>query len=197
MKVAIFSGGEFVKTQIIPYDKLICADKGYEYAKILNLIPDVILGDFDSLGYVPNNAEIFPKDKNFSDTELAVKKAIELGATDIDIYFSLGGRLDHELFNINLLKYAKNQGVTAKIISGNTLLRLISGSGKYEVKNGSFVSFVPFSSEAHIIKSEGLKYPLDKITAIKGETLTLSNEAICDEIYVEIKSGELLLICFI
>ena len=197
MKVAIFSGGEFAKTQIIPYDKLICADKGYEYAKILNLIPDVILGDFDSLGYVPNNAEIFPKDKNFSDTELAVKKAIELGATEIDIYFSLGGRLDHELFNINLLKYAKNQGVTAKIISGNTLLRLISGSGNYEVKNGSFVSFVPFSSEAHIIKSEGLKYPLDKITAIKGETLTLSNEATSDEIYGEIKSGELLLICFI
>lgn len=197
MKVAIFSGGEFTKTQILPFDKLICADKGYEYAKILNFIPDIILGDFDSLGYTPNNAEIFPKDKNFSDTELALKKAIEIGATDIDIYFSLGGRLDHELFNINLLKYAKNQGVTAKIISGNTLLRLISGSGNYEVKNGSVVSFVPFSSEAHIIKSEGLKYPLDKITAIKGETLTLSNEATSDEIYVEIKSGELLLICFL
>lgn len=197
MKVAIFSGGEFKKTQILPFDKLICADKGYEYAKILNFIPDIILGDFDSLGYTPNNAEVFPKDKNFSDTELALKKAIEIGATDIDIYFSLGGRLDHELFNINLLKYAKNQGVTAKIISGNTLLRLISGSGNYEVKNGSVVSFVPFSSEAHIIKSEGLKYPLDKITAIKGETLTLSNEATSDEIYVEIKSGELLLICFL
>ena len=197
MKVAIFSGGEFTKTQILPFDKLICADKGYEYAKILNFIPDIILGDFDSLGYTPNNAEVFPKDKNSSDTELALKKAIEIGATDIDIYFSLGGRLDHELFNINLLKYAKNQGVTAKIISGNTLLRLISGSGNYEVKNGSVVSFVPFSSEAHIIKSEGLKYPLDKITAIKGETLTLSNEATSDEIYVEIKSGELLLICFL
>ena len=197
MKIAILSGGEFIKTQILPYDKLICADKGYEYAKTLSLTPDIILGDFDSLGYTPNNAEIFPKDKNFSDTELAVKKAIELGATDIDIYFSLGGRLDHELFNINLLKYAKNEGVNAKIISGNTVVRLISGKGSYKVKSGNYVSFVPFSSEAHIIKSKGLKYPLDNITAKIGETLTLSNVAISDEVFVDIESGELLLICFL
>ena len=197
MKIAIFSGGEFLKTQLLPYDKLICADKGYEYAKALNLTPDFILGDFDSLGYMPQSAEIFPKDKNFSDTELAIKKAVSLGATEIDIYFSLGGRLDHELFNINLLKYAKNLGVTANIISGNTVVSLISGNGSYLAKKGNNVSLVPFSDEAHIIKSKGLKYPLDNIKAVRGETLTLSNVATCDEIYIEIASGEVLLICFL
>ena len=197
MKVAIFSGGELTKTQILPFDKLICADKGYEYAKNLNLNPDIILGDFDSLGYVPENAELFSKDKNFSDTELAIKKAINLGATEIDLYFCLGGRLDHELFNINLLKFAKNLGVNAKILSGNTVVRLISGSGNYSVKKGNTISFVPFSDAVHIIKSKGLKYPLDGIKAVKGETLTLSNVSNDDEIYVEIESGELLLICFL
>ena len=197
MKIAIFSGGEFNKTQILPFDKLICADKGYEYAKTLSLTPDIILGDFDSLGYIPQNAEIFPKDKNYSDTELAIIKAIELGATEIDIYFSLGGRLDHELFNINLLKYAKLRGVKAQIISGNTVASLISESGNYLAKDGNYVSLVPFSDDAHIIKSKGLKYPLDGITVKKGETLTLSNVATSNEIYVEIASGELLLICFL
>ena len=197
MKVAIFSGGEFIATQIRRFDKLICADKGYEYAKRLNLTPDIILGDFDSLGYIPENAEVFSKDKNFSDTELAIRKAINLGATEIDIYFCLGGRLDHELFNINLLKYAKNLGVTAKIISGNTAVRLISGSGTYSVKKGGYVSFVPFSDVVHIKKSKGLNYPLDGIKALRGETLTLSNVANDDKIYVEIESGELLLICFL
>ena len=156
-----------------------------------------VVGDFDSLGYVPNNAEIFPKDKNFSDTEIAIKKAVSLGASEIDIYFSLGGRLDHELFNINLLKYAKNLGVTAKIISGNTVVSLINGKGSYLAKKGNNVSLVPFSDGAHIIKSKGLKYPLDNIKVVRGETLTLSNVAINDEIYIEIASGEVLLICFL
>ena len=111
MKVAIFSGGEFSSTKIYPYDLLICADKGFSYAKKLNLMPSVVLGDFDSLEYIPQNATIYNKDKDFSDTHLAVDKAISLGATEIDLYFCLGGRLDHLLFNVNLLKYAKDKGV--------------------------------------------------------------------------------------
>ena len=197
MKVAIFSGGDFNAVKILPYDKLICADKGYLYAKKLNLTPDLILGDFDSLGYVPKCAEVYPTDKNYSDTQLAVIKAIELGATEIDIYYSLGGRIDHELFNIHILKFCKDKGVFATILSENSYITLISGKGSYPSKLGNFVSLVPFSSTAHINKSKGLKYPLDNLTIVKGETLTLSNVATQNTVYIEVSSGEILYISFL
>ena len=194
MIVAIFSGGEFIKTQILPYDKLICADKGYVYAQKLGLNPDYILGDFDSLGYIPKNSKVYPADKDYSDTQLAIIKAKEIGATKIDLYFCLGGRIDHQLFNINLLKFAKNLGIDATIYNGVEFIKLIDGACYYAVKNGSFISLVPFSTNAHIIKSEGLKYPLDGIEVVIGETLTLSNVALDSKIYIEIESGELLLV---
>lgn len=197
MKVAIFSGGNFDSVKIMPYDKLICADKGYLYAKKLNLTPDVVLGDFDSLGYTPKCAEVYPTDKNYSDTQLAVIKAISLGATEIDIYFSLGGRIDHELFNIDILKLCKDKGVFARILSENSYMTLISGKGSYPSKTGNFVSLVPFSSTAHITKSEGLKYPLDNLVVKKGETLTLSNVATDNSVYIDVLSGEVLYISFL
>ncbi len=194
MIVAIFSGGEFKKTKILPYDKLICADKGYKYAKKLRLKPDYILGDFDSLGYIPKNATVYPCDKNYSDTQLAIVKAKELGATEIHLYYALGGRVDHQLFNINLLKFAKNLGITATLYNGSEFVKLIDGANYYTVKANETVSVAPFSDSSRIIKSEGLKYPLDDIVVVKGETLTLSNVALSSKIYIEIESGELLLI---
>ncbi len=192
MIVAIFSGGEYTKTQIQPYDKLICADKGYKYALKLKLAPDLVLGDFDSLGYLPNNAQVYSTDKDYSDTQLAIIKAKEMGATEVHLYFCLGGRVDHQLFNVNLLKFAKNIEIKAKIYNGDEFIELIDGYCEFSTKKGSIVSLVPFSSTAHIIKSEGLKYSLDDIKVIKGETLTLSNVAILDKICIEVESGELL-----
>lgn len=197
MKVAVFSGGEYVETKLLPYDKLICADKGYEYALNLGLTPDLTLGDFDSLGYQPKNAEIYPVHKNYSDTQLAVIKALELGATEIDLYFTLGGRIDHELFNIDILSFCKNKGVKASIINGKTYITLIDGKGDYPAKAGETVSLLPFSSVVHIIKSDGLKYSLDNLTAVKGETLTLSNVALKSSVHIEVESGELLYISFL
>ncbi|MBO7214853.1 MAG: thiamine pyrophosphokinase, partial [Clostridia bacterium] len=115
MKVAIFAGGPFESVNLDNYDLLICADKGYLYARNLGVKPNYILGDFDSLGFVPDGAETYPVDKNYSDLELAINKAISLGATEIDGYFCVGGRLDHELFNISLLKKCKERGVVGRI----------------------------------------------------------------------------------
>ena len=111
MIIAIFSGGNFSEVKIQPYDVLICADKGFEYAKKLNLTPNYVLVDFDSLGYTPENAIQFNVDKDYSDTELCIKKAIQLNATQIDIYFALSGRIDHELFNISLLSAIKKHKI--------------------------------------------------------------------------------------
>ncbi len=197
MKVAIFSGGEFSSVKILPYDKLICADKGYDYAQKLNLAPDVILGDFDSLKYFPKNATVYDTQKDFSDTHLAFEKAISLGATEIHLYFALGGRLDHLLFNVNLLKLAKDKGVNAKIIEDTFYAQIVSGKVEFNAHKGKVISLVPFTENAHIINSKGLKYEIKDVTVKKGETLTLSNVATSDCVQLEIGSGELLLVNFL
>ena len=198
MVFAIFSGGEFNNVKIQPYDFLICADRGYDYAMRLNLTPNYVLGDFDSLNYVPKNAEVVNREKDFSDTELCLKKAIEKGAKQIDIYFALGGRIDHELFNIQLLLLAKKHGVNARIIARDCVVELLSpldNGKKISVEVGKTVSLVPFSNTVHIISLEGLKYNFNG-EIVKGETKTLSNVAISDKIAVNILSGEVLLVYF-
>ena len=196
MKVAIFSGGEFTAVKILPYDKLICADKGYLYAKNLGINPDYIVGDFDSLGFIPQGAEVFPCEKDCSDTELATKKAISLGATEIDYYFCLGGRLDHQLFNINLLKFCKNNGVSAKIIDSAQTIYYVSEDKNTEFagKVNCFISIIPTTEKIVFNSSRGLKYPLDNLETEIGATLTLSNVLVSDKFSIKIDKGEALVI---
>lgn len=197
MIAAIFSGGEFDSVSILQYDILICADKGYKYAQKLNLKPNYIIGDFDSLGYVPKNAEVYPVKKDASDTQIAIDKAIDLGASEIHLYYSLGGRIDHLLFNINLIKYAKDKGAKLKIISKDCEIFLVDKSVEFSTVKGNNVSLVPFSNQAHIIDSSGLYYPLKNVIVKKGETLTLSNVAVKKEVKIEVESGELIVVNFL
>lgn len=197
MKVAIFSGGEFENVTPFSYDRLICADKGYLYALKLNLTPNYIIGDFDSYTNIPGNAEVYPKDKDYSDTHLAIDKSISIGATEIDLYFALGGRLDHLLFNVNLLKYASDKGVKLNIISKDYTASLIKGNVKFNASVNKTVSLVPFSDTVRINSSTGLKYEINNIIVKKGETLTLSNVANSNCVELEIESGELILVNFL
>ena len=197
MKVAIFSGGPFEDVKIEDYTLLICADKGYLYARNLGLIPNFILGDFDSLGFVPDGAETYPKDKDYSDLELAIDKAISLKASEIDCYFCVGGRIDHELFNLSLLKKCKKEGVKARILTSSQSVELIDYTDNhtpFKCKDGGFVSILPQTEEVTFLDSDGLKYSLKDITAKRGVSLTLSNVAVGNSVIIEIKSGEALLI---
>ncbi len=197
MKVAIFSGGEFTATKILPYDKLICADKGYSYAQELGLTPDYIVGDFDSLNYVPQGAEVYSSDKDFSDTELATKRAISLGCSEIDYYFCLGGRIDHELFNISLLKTCKDNAINGRIIDKKQTVYLLTSEDKnaiFTAKKGCFVSIVPTTCTVEFENSNNLKYSLKNLVVKTGETKTLSNVATSNEFCVNINKGEALVI---
>ena len=115
MKVLILTNGEYGDysfcKNIETFDKIICADNGIKHARYLQVSPDYILGDFDSgsvedLEYFRKQGlhiEQVPTIKDETDTELAIDKAISLGATSICIYGGLGSRIDHSLGNIHLL----------------------------------------------------------------------------------------------
>ena len=101
---AIISGGEYSPMDDIKAaEYIIACDRGYSYAKRSGIVPDLLLGDFDSYtGKLPEGAAVerLPREKDDTDTMHAVRRALELGFTRISLYCALGGRLDHTLANL-------------------------------------------------------------------------------------------------
>ncbi len=156
---------------------VICCDGAYAWAKGRVRI-DENLGDFDSLDETPSPAPRykFPSEKNETDGELAVDRAIELGATDILFYGGGGGREDHFLGNLHLLYKAKKFGVVAALVTNGAVISLC-GKGKhsFSCKMGQTVSLLPFGGDAHIMGIEGLKYAADDLWLRYGSTRGISN----------------------
>ena len=113
MKCLIIAGApeydiDLIKEQSENNDLIICADKGYSYAKSAGVKPDIVIGDFDSFtGTVSGDFEIlrYNTDKDYTDTHICVDKALEKGCKEITIISAIGGRLDHTLGNLCLLGY--------------------------------------------------------------------------------------------
>lgn len=155
--------------------RVYCCDGAYEWAKNKVRI-DENLGDFDSLGYmpVPPPAEIFPSEKNYTDGEIALLRAIEAGADEIEIYGGGGKREDHFLGNLHLLYAACARGVRALMRTNGAIVFAASGEVKLDGLQGKTVSVVPFGGEVHIMESSGLYYPLpDRF--VYGSTRGISN----------------------
>lgn len=173
---------------------VVCCDGAYDWAKDEVKI-DENVGDFDSLPYEPTPppTEIYPSEKNFTDGEIALRKLIERGVKEIEIYGAVGGREDHFLGNLQLLYLANARGVKAKIITEKTII--FAASGRIELKGvkGLTFSVLPFGGEAHILYSRGFKYDYpDKLCY--GECRGVSNIAVEDNGVWEIGQDETALI---
>ena len=98
-----------------PGDLLIAADAGLPPVQRAGLTPDLIVGDFDSLGYVPREKRVsrYPEHKDQSDMELAMEKAVNFRHDTLFIYGGIGGRLDHTLANLQLFASFSERGVAA------------------------------------------------------------------------------------
>lgn len=182
----------------IKEQKVIYADAAYKFAKRLKDKTVLgVVGDFDSLGYEPKEEKVvrLSVEKNFTDGERAVFYAKECGENEIVIYGASGGRLEHILGNIALLKIAQKIGVKAKLNTGDAFAELV-GKGKkvLRVKKGGKVSFIPYGGECEFIKSEGLYYPLNGLILTPADTRGISNLALNGEISFEISGGESLII---
>ncbi|MDR3263576.1 MAG: thiamine diphosphokinase [Clostridiales bacterium] len=180
---------------------VICADGGYDLLKRnSDILPDVIIGDNDSLTDTAVSESIlrinFDSDKDMTDGELALRYAVKSGYIDIAVYGALGGRQDHVESNLALLVLAQRLGVNAVIYDDNTEIHYI-GCGKKSffkiVPKNIIVSIVPFCFYAHIIKTEGLKYPLSDKRLVKHSSLGISNVSVENRISVEISEGDALI----
>ena len=209
MNTLIISGGRFdkefaaswLKTNV--YDYVIAVDYGLRYAKELGIMPDLIVGDFDSNGenFIEEYTELgcdvrkCMPDKDDTDTEIAVREAV-LRGNPIDIICATGGRIDHMLANIHVLMLALKAGVEARLLDKGNEIFLKNHSftltrAKYSRK---YVSFVPFDGIVKGIKLKGFKYTLDGYDLKPGISRCISNEFAEDEAYVEFDSGCLIVI---
>ena len=162
---------------------VLCCDGAYDWAKGRVRI-DVNLGDYDSLSYVPDPppAQVYPSEKNYTDGELALQRAMAAGADVIEFYGGGGGREDHFLGNLHLLYAACRRGVRAVMVTNYARIFAAEGSVELCGLRGKTVSIVPFGGPAHILESGGLYYPLPD-TFVYGSTRGISNVITAERAY--------------
>lgn len=193
----IFSGGSVIGTEYLPsYDFTISADGGYLNALKFGIVPNLCMGDFDTLKCEINpKCEIikYPPEKDDTDTMICIKKAISMGFDTIYIYGALGGRFDHTMANIQSLEYMTNQGVIGFLVDNQNLITL-QGIGKKSYNRGDFKYFSIFSlSEKSVLSSVGLKYQLNSTVLTRDFPLGVSNEILKDIATVTVHSGLVLI----
>ena len=182
--------------RFIPAPFVIVADAGYLRASEMGVKADLLVGDLDSLGYPPKDVEIVtvPVEKDFSDGELGVRTAALRGIDRLDIYGAVGGRPDHFLYNLHLLKIADDLGVKAVIRGDNFDIYYVTSNIFLTATVGDNLSIVPFGESVHIIKATGLKYPAEGVTLTKKDTRGLSNECTSEKVFVSLGEGSALVI---
>ena len=184
-------------TDTVKETDVIYADAGYKFSEKIgkkNVL--AVVGDFDSLGKAPDGEKIIGLnvEKNYTDGERAIRYAKELGAKEVTIYGAYGGKIEHVLGNIALLKIASDIGLKAKIKNGNTATELFNGKRAFSVKENSALSLIPYGGKCEFKSSSGLYYPLENLTLTLADTRGISNTTISNEVALEIISGEALII---
>lgn len=178
---------------------IICADRGVEHAIKLDLKPDLIVGDFDSLGYVPDaDCEImtFRPEKDDTDLMIAVKQAVCKGKKNIRIYAALGGRLDHTIGNIQTLSFALDNGCRAELVSENEIVTLLApGKNFIQKKKGFSLSLFSYGDNVTGLCISGTKYTLNNGEINNSFPIGVSNEIIDDVAKITFESGKLLVVC--
>ena len=210
MKVCIILNGEinnYDKTKEVilreKYDYIIGADGGCNHLYKMDITPEYIIGDLDSIDkdlveyYKSKNVlfKTYPSHKDETDSEICVHLAKELEAKKIDFYGSLGGRIDHTLANIGLLHYVREMNMEPRIITSEEEVIIVKNE---EVtlygKKGDTISIIPIMSDANNITLKNLEYPLNNGKIGYLSSLGISNVMSKDECSIKVEDGYVLII---
>ncbi|ABK60751.1 MULTISPECIES: thiamine diphosphokinase [Clostridium] len=207
MKVVIISGGNspsytLIKKELRESEYLIAADSGANTLFKYDVFPDYIIGDLDSiktvaLNYYKNRKVSilqYPPEKDYTDTEIAVNKAIDLGATEIVLLGCTGSRIDHLFGNIGMLLKCLKLGVSCVIKDDNNTIFLTETSIKIRGSLGKTFSIIPYSEEISDLTIIGAKYPLNNYKMKIGSAIGISNVFEEEEVKVQFNSGKILIV---
>lgn len=192
-RCVIFCAGGFDRlvAPIDPTDYVIAADGGFAHTQKLGITPHAVLGDFDSLGYTPEKATVFPVEKDDTDAMLAVRHGLKLGYTDFLIYGALDGpRLDHTLAALQTLQYLTRENARG-ILVGLSQMATVLKNATLRFPAGSQGIFSMFAQNgvAEGITLEGLYYPLKNGTLSPEFPLGVSNHFTGKEASVTVTNG--------
>ena len=180
-------------------DLVIAADAGLLNLESLHIIPDIIIGDFDSLGHIPTKPQTirYPKEKNDTDMMLAIKMGLKENYRKFVLYGGIGGRLDHTLANIQALAYLANRGAEGFLIGQGTVMTGIRNSAlTFNQKMAGTLSIFSLDRTAEGISLQGLKYPLSNATLKNDWALGVSNEFTDQTAVITVKNGTLLVLWY-
>lgn len=206
-RVIIVSGGtldiEVVREQMRTDDFIIGVDRGVEFLEQYDIRPNYVVGDFDSVSEevirkYRNQRKIPVREynpvKDASDTEIAVRLAMELGFQELIILGATGSRLDHMWANVQVLAIPFEKGIKASIIDGVNRIRLIESNilMKKEEAFGQYFSVFSLGGMVEGLSISGSKYPLNNHELLPYDSLSVSNEFKDDILKITYKSGILI-----
>jgi thiamine pyrophosphokinase len=203
--ILIVVGGDRVPEELLGHaalkaEMVIAADRGAWYCLQAGIIPDLVVGDMDS---IPEEAleELqagkvtiltFSPHKDKTDTQIALEVALKRGAREIEILSGIGARFDHSLANVHLLHLALKAGVRARIVSERQIIFLIEGECTLTNEEGTTISFLPLGMMASGITLKGFAYELDDATMEIGLPWGVSNVITDQHALVRVREGILI-----
>ena len=190
------AGFEDLVQPIEKEDFVIAADGGLVHTKALGILPNEILGDFDSLGHVPEGANVFPVEKDDTDAMLAVRRGLSLGYREFVLYGSLDGpRLDHTIANFQTLQFLADRGASGYLVGADYLVTVVKdGTLSFPEGTEGTISVFCQGKDAEGVTLEGLHYPLEKGTLSAGFPLGVSNHFTGKAAAITVEKGSLLVL---
>lgn len=184
------------------YDYIVCADGGAVHAYNMNILPNLLVGDYDSIdkdifNYLKDeNIKIvsFPVQKDKTDTHIAIDYALKKKSNKIDLYGVTGTRLDHTLSNINHLIYIKQNGSFGRIIDEHNEIIYTDIDIKVEGCVGDTISILSIAQKSTGVKLNGLEYNLDTGVLLRGDSIGISNVFAEPIANIAVKNGQLIII---
>ena len=205
MRTIIFANGHPPDRQsaarwLSDAELIIAADGGARHALALGVIPHVVIGDLDSLAAADHQRlkeagarfNVYSPRKDFTDLELALRYALERGATEITVIGALGGRWDQSLANVMLLARPEFAAITSRLVQDDTTIRVIRDRAEIAGRVGDTLSLVALRGDARGVTIEGCEYPLRDAVLPFGATLGISNVLSAPVARVRVADGLLL-----
>ena len=205
MRAIVFANGEIrdlqgAKELINPGDILIAADGGARFCREMDLIPDILIGDLDSVSkkdedyFQKAGTKIlkFEPRKDETDLELALLHSLSLEIEQIIILGGLGRRWDHSLANLLLPALPALDSLNISFWEEGQWIYLIRNEIEIKADRGSTLSLIPLGGDAEGVNTKWLEWPLIDETLVFGATRGLSNKVLQEKVSIKIKKGKLL-----
>ena len=205
MRAIIFANGDPSDPEIVRHwaaqaDLIIAADGGTRHALAAGVLPHVVIGDLDSLDEADRaqldrsgvQLIVYPRHKDYTDLELALRYARKQHATEIIVFSALGGRWDQSLANMMLLTLPELAHVPTRIVDRQLTIQAIRDRAEITGQAGDTLSLIALKGDAHGVTIEGCEYPLIEATLPFGATLGISNVLAQNIAKITVRQGQIL-----